>query len=80
MNETSQGLDHFQHEVLSIPMEYTLLCCFAPEHDTAVNGARLRKALVNTGFRPITARHLVRTSPMLTRVGRDSYRLHRLAR
>jgi hypothetical protein len=48
---------------------------FRPDNDTPVSGARLRQAVISTGFRAVVARHLVRTSPLLIRVGRDSYRL-----
>ena len=59
----------------SITAEYALLCCFGAQTDESVSGKRLRHALVSLGYRPLIARRLVRTSPLLDRERRDTYRI-----
>jgi hypothetical protein len=57
--------------------DHVLLCCFGVNWDppATLAGWQLRLALVDAGFGAATARHLVRTSPLVGHIGRGRYRL-----
>jgi hypothetical protein len=58
--------------------EHVLLCSFGAQLNDERTTRELRLALVDAGFAPAQAGHLIRTSPLLRPVVRDRYQLRTL--
>jgi hypothetical protein len=58
--------------------EQVLLCSFGLNQSTERSSAHLCKALVEVGFRAPAARQVIRTSPLIHRPSKGTYRLRRL--